>query len=412
MNKPCTVSELNAKAKQLLESNFAFVWVQGEISNLMSPKSGHLYFTIKDQHAQISCVWLKYNHNQHTKALADGKQWWFKGKISLYQERGSFQLIVSYAQEFGLGEKQLLLAQKKAELLKSGWLDNCHKKPIPKIPAEIALVTSASGAAVHDMIKVIKRRMPATLIKIYSCVVQGHEAANSIKHAIELADSSNAQTIIVGRGGGSIEDLWAYNEDPVINAIFHAKTPIISGIGHESDNTLAELVADLRAATPSAAAESATQDIKDLSQLLDFKCLSINKKILTDINTFRLKLDNLQKNCKSPEQIIKHKFELIINYKKQMQTELKHLLTQTDNKLQRLENSIKQTGSNKLKHNSWQLAAIAQQLQLLSPLEVLAKGYAIVYNNNQEIIKDLSSEAANTIVEIKTKIGSRKAKLI
>lgn len=223
MNKPWSVSELNNNAKQLLESNLGFVWVQGEISNLMRPSSGHLYFTIKDNTAQIACVWLKYNHNQFVTQIANGKQWWFKGKVSLYSQRGSYQLVVSYAQEYGLGAKQLLLEQKKIELINKGWLQPEHKQPIPAYASEIALITSASGAAVRDMIKVIKRRMPATKISIYACVVQGEQAAQSIAKAISMADASTAELLLVGRGGGSIEDLWAYNEDPVINAIFRQK---------------------------------------------------------------------------------------------------------------------------------------------------------------------------------------------
>lgn len=399
--QPWSVSELNQNAKIVLEQNFAFVWVQGEISNLVRPKSGHLYFSIKDNQAQINCVWLKFNHSQHTPKLMNGKQWWFKGKISLYCERGSFQLIVSYAEEFGLGAKQILLEQKKAELMQKGWLSEQHKQPLPKLACKIALVTSATGAAVHDMIKVIRRRMPATKIHLFACMVQGNTAAHSIQQAIILADQSGADVIIVGRGGGSIEDLWAYNEDPVITAIFQAKTPIISGIGHESDHTLSELVADFRAATPSAAALAATRDAFELMQKLDQDFYWLKQKLNERLQQAKLTLKVHKSHCKSPKQLLEFKQELIQHSLKQIQTSMQNKLSKHAELTKAFSQQIPQIFQSKLQQQTWQFAKLIEQLELLNPLNILKKGYAVIYQG-QTPINDFSQLKPKEQIQIKT----------
>lgn len=419
LETPWSVTELNQKAKNLLEKEFNFVWVQGEISNLMQPKSGHLYFTIKDNQAQIACVWLKYNHSNNVRKIANGKKWWFKGKISLYQERGNFQLIVSYAEEFGHGEKQLLLEQKKQELKAKGWFEPNHKQPLPKIAQEIAIITSATGAAIQDMIKVIQRRMPATKLVIYPCIVQGSSAAKSIADAIDLANKSTADLLIVGRGGGSIEDLWAYNEDPVIAAIFHSNKPVITGIGHESDHTLSELVADYRAATPSAAAEAATLDKTELTQKLDLYLSILNNKMSDELNHLQIKLKMLANKCISPAQSIQTKHSeirnirhrlnniIIISLKLHNQTLNKNQNQVLSNKpnakilhanLNHLEQQLNSSIFHNIQQRHQQVMYLCQQLEALNPINLLTKGYAIIWDSNNKIaIKHNSAKIGDTV---------------
>ena len=430
---PYSVSELNKLAKNILENEFAFVWVQGEISNLMRPKSGHLYFTIKDASAQISCVWLKYNHNQHSVNIKNGAQWWFKGRLSIYQERGNYQLIVSYAEEYGIGEKYLMLEQKKRELINKGWLNDIHKKPLPKIPAEIALITSDSGAAVMDMIKIIRLRMPATKITIFPCVVQGESAAKSITKSIAIANDSAADVLIVGRGGGSIEDLWAYNEDLVIEAIFHSKKPIITGIGHESDHTLSELVADYRAATPSAAAEKATIEQNEILQKLDLISSFIFEKTQNKIEQERTQLELYRLRCKSPEHIIEASLAKI----KSLQNQSKNLLSaklmyhqqQLINHKKQIQNKKPELGELKLKlytlnyrlndliksrHSEYQqnLFSLVQQINANNPMKILEQGYAKITDNKNRPINKSNAAKIDDIINIRSTTYTYQAKVI
>lgn len=433
-NQPWSVTELTLRAKKALEKELAFVWVQGEISNLMQPKSGHLYFTIKDHAAQISCVWLKYNHSGNVKNIANGKQWWFKGKISIYQERGTFQLVVSYAEEFGLGAKQLLIEQKKQELKNKGWLEQYHKKPLPQFAKEIALVTSASGAAVQDMIKVIRKRMPATKILIVPCQVQGQNAAQSIATAIRLANQhTNADLLIVGRGGGSIEDLWAYNEDEVVNAIFNSNKPIVTGIGHETDNTLAELVADLRAATPSAAAELATQDQAELIQKLDSYLIRLNSMLANTHKKHQLQLKLLNSKCLSPNQQLKLKASEIMHSRELLIKNLSRTLNNNSKEVLVLERRFLQAKPNTDRlneqvHNAkaaidgliqlnfnkklTQISNDCQQLNALNPLNLVAKGYAIVRKEDNSLLDNKTQAKINDILLIETANTNYKAKII
>lgn len=422
VDKPWSVSELNLQAKNLLEQNFSFVWVKGEISNLMQPKSGHLYFTIKDQNAQISCVWLKYLHTANTCKIANGKLWALKGKISIYQERGSYQLIVNYAEEYGLGEKQLLLEQKRQELIKKGWLESIHKKKLPKIPSKIALITSGTGAAIQDMLKVAKLRMPAIKIVIIPCIVQGNNAAKSISAAIELANKHNiADVLVVGRGGGSIEDLWAYNEDPVINAIFHSKIPVVTGIGHESDHTLSELVADLRAATPSAAIELITPEQHELVQKIDIVRALIQRKMLTKHKESLLHLRILKSKCLSPSEQIKLKHNQLQQFQEklymsffqqQYNKQQKLLLIKQklsspkieimQEKLTQAHNSIKKNLQTKIIFESQKLILIKKNLQAVDPTQILTKGFAIIEDDNNNVINKDSKIKIGDKIKIST----------
>lgn len=265
-----TVSELTREVRDLLEENFADLWVMGEISNLRIPTSGHIYLTLKDETSQIRAVIFKSQRDFIPFTPQDGLGVLAKGRISVYEPRGEYQLLVDYMEPKGKGALQLAFEQLKEKLYKEGLFDERHKKALPLLPQRIGVVTSPTGAAIRDILMVIDRRFANVHITLYPVRVQGEGAAAEIAQAIdELNAIGDFDVIIVGRGGGSLEDLWAFNEEVVARAIFRSKIPIISAVGHEIDYTIADFVADLRAPTPSAAAERVVRSKEELIQHLD-----------------------------------------------------------------------------------------------------------------------------------------------
>jgi len=251
-----TVSQLNSKIKLLLEENFSFVWISGEISNCKIPGSGHLYFTLKDENSKISCVMFR-GQNQNLKFdLEDGLSIIGFGRISLYEPRGTYQLIFEYIEPKGIGAMQIAFEQLKNRLASEGLFDDKYKKPLPFLPKKISLITSPTGAVVHDILNITKRRFPNLFIEIVPIKVQGENAEIEILQALKLLYTRNdTDIIVIARGGGSLEDLNVFNSENVARAVFSAKIPVVSAIGHETDFTISDFVADLRAPTPSAAAE-------------------------------------------------------------------------------------------------------------------------------------------------------------
>jgi exodeoxyribonuclease VII large subunit len=265
-----TVSQLTAEVKTLLERNFEYLWVEGEISNLRLPSSGHLYFTLKDESAQVRGVMFRLQTRLLKFEPADGLQVICYGRLSVYEPRGEYQIVVDYMEPKGLGALQLAFEQLKEKLSREGLFDPAHKKPLPHLPQKIGIVTSPTGAAIRDILQIIDRRFANVHILLYPVRVQGAGAAQEIAQAIgELNQWPGIEVIIVGRGGGSLEDLWAFNEEAVARAIFNSRIPIISAVGHEVDFTMADFVADLRAPTPSAAAELVVRNKVELIQSLE-----------------------------------------------------------------------------------------------------------------------------------------------
>jgi exodeoxyribonuclease VII large subunit len=251
-----TVSQLTDQIKDLLEGNFPDVWVEGEISNLTVPQSGHAYFTLKDQQSQIRTVLFRSSQRFLKFTLQHGMLVICRGRVSVYGPRGEYQLILEYIEPKGIGALQLAYEQLKAKLEREGLFDRDGKKPLPLLPRRIGIITSPTGAAIRDMLRVIKRRHPRMHILIYPVPVQGAEAAPAIVEGIRYFNATRqADVLIVGRGGGSLEDLWAFNEEAVARAIHASKIPLISAVGHETDYTISDFVSDLRAPTPSAGAE-------------------------------------------------------------------------------------------------------------------------------------------------------------
>jgi len=251
-----SVSELTDRIKSVLEASFPFVWICGEVSNFRMPASGHCYFTLKDEHAQLSAVVFRGQYRQTRFTLEDGMSIIGLGRLSVYEPRGNYQVILEYLEPAGLGALQLAFEKLKKRLAAEGYFDPQHKKPLPFMPAKISVITSSSGAVVHDIITVLTRRLPNLWIEIVPVNVQGPHAETEISAALSLVNQcAVSDVIILARGGGSIEDLQAFNSEAVAMAIFHSEIPVVSAVGHETDVTIADFVADLRAPTPSAAAE-------------------------------------------------------------------------------------------------------------------------------------------------------------
>jgi len=398
-----TVSQLNRAAGQLLSEHFWSVWVAGEISNLSAPSSGHMYFSLKDAQAQVRCAMFKNSQRGLKVKPENGRQVRVKAQVSLYEPRGDYQLIVESIEAAGEGELQQAFAALKSKLADEGLFDALHKKALPALPDCIGIITSPSGAAVRDILTVLKRRFPAVEVIIYPVAVQGDSAKHDIAKAIATANSDKlCDVLIIGRGGGSLEDLWAFNEEIVARAIFASTIPIISAVGHETDFTIADFVADVRAPTPSAAAEQATPDgqlwlarFADIDQRLQ---LLIRRKIRQQQQRMdwlkqRLQQQHPGQKLASNAQRLD---ELELRLNQTMQTKLRHhqhwleaktarlwqhhpaaKISQLQQQQTFLQHQLENLMHHKLAGLNQRLAANSQTLHAVSPLATLNRGYAL-----------------------------------
>ena len=289
-----TPSELNHEARLHIEAGFGRVWVEGEISNLSRPSSGHLYLSLKDDKAQISCALFRSNARALGFMPENGMQVRAHGRVSLYEARGNYQLIADSMLQSGEGLLKAQFEELKKRLAGEGLFDDRHKKPLPAFPKRIAVITSPSGAALRDILNVLQRRWPLAAVRVYGVPVQGIDAAPAIVGAIQAANGHHwAEVIITGRGGGSLEDLWAFNEEVVARAIFESKLPVVSAVGHEIDFSISDFVADLRAPTPSAAAELISPDQASLRQTMYALRDRLERRYLHQLHNLAQKLDHL-----------------------------------------------------------------------------------------------------------------------
>ena len=427
-----SISELNDEVASTLTEAFGVIWVEGEISNLMRSAAGHIYFSLKDESASVRCAMFRMQNQSLDFELRDGMQILARAKVGLYKQRGEFQLIVEYAEESGEGLLRQRFELLKQTLQKEGLFDELHKKPLPKMPKTIGLVTSPKGAAVQDIIKTIKRRYPIVRVIVYPTLVQGNEATKKIASAIDIANERDeCDVIIIARGGGSLEDLWCFNKELVARSIFHSKIPIISGIGHETDFTITDLVADLRAATPTAAAEIAlpttseivdriNRYIFDTTQLIDYKVnhfrhqlksaslrmqashpqskLQFNMQKLDLINEKMQKLPMMQ--VRDLKNIFKISFSKLLasNPKINIEAERQNL----EMKNMALSNAI--IGLIESKRNRF--SVMTAQLEGASPLQSLSRGYALVTNEDGRNIKSVKKIKTGASVKTKLSDGS------
>jgi exodeoxyribonuclease VII large subunit len=359
-----TVQEITGRIRHILEDDRELrdIYVKGELSNLSQPTSGHQYFTLKDEYAEISCVMFKDNSRDLKFGLEDGMSVIARGRVGVYEKRGKYQLYVEEIQEAGLGALYLAFEQLKKRLKAEGLFDVAYKKPIPSFPRRIGMVTSPSGAAIRDMLKVTKKRFPHVHILLAPVAVQGEGASLQIAHAIRMmnrynTDQERIDVLIVGRGGGSLEELWAFNEECVARAIFASQIPVISAVGHETDFTIADFVADKRAATPSEAAEIVVPDSKELERNLRSLELQLRQNVYKGLDFYRKRLDSMEKNLlfRTPKERINQYRQTIDDLKRTMVAELRHLTS--------------------LHRKS--VLAFAGRLEALSPLAILDRGYSI-----------------------------------
>lgn len=403
--KYITVGTLNRYLKNKFDtdSNIQRVCLKGEISNFKGHTRGHLYFTLKDEESRINAVMFSFNASKLTFVPEDGMKVLVEGKVSIYPPTGAYQIYVEEMTNDGLGNLYLKYEALKKELEQKGLFASSHKKPIPKYPEKIGIVTAPTGAAIKDILSTIKRRYPICETILFPCLVQGELAKDDIAKQINEANNWDLDVLIVGRGGGSIEDLWAFNEVVVAEAIYNSRIPIISAVGHEIDFTIADFVADLRAPTPTGAAEMAVPNMSDLNTLLDQYKIRFTNKIRSKLDNYKDKL-NIIKNSyvlTNPLAVYELKEQKLTNLIDNMNSIIEKKLEQNASRLNMLKNNyLLNHPEELLKTSKHKLSLIINKLELLNPLSILSKGYSIVKKDNL-IIKDAVNLNENDKINIK-----------
>jgi len=426
-----TVSELTCEIKDILEANFEGIWVTGEISGVRTPMSGHVYFTLKDGGGQLKSVLYRTRLGYLKFQPEDGIEVVAMGTVSVYEPRGEYQLIVEYLEPKGLGALQLAFEQLKKKLAAEGLFDPAHKKPIPAFPKVIGIVTSPTGAAIRDILKIIHRRFANVRILIYPVRVQGETAPKEIAHAIQAFNTlKGVDVLIVGRGGGSLEDLWAFNEEIVARSIYASQIPVISAVGHEIDFTIADLVADLRAPTPSAAAEMVVKNKVELMERLDSLDNRLRTAVRNKLQLTSSRLAETLRGFQDPRQQINERQQRVDDLQHTLiltfQHQLKHYQNQVaylnrslivKNPLEPLQQLLRQI--NELyrrlaqghrfhfKTKRSQLEKIFGKLDALSPLAILRRGYALCHKvADLTLIKDADQVQVNEKVIVRLNKGN------
>lgn len=426
--KVYTVSQINSLARAVLEDALPAAWVTGEISNLSQPGSGHIYFSLKDASAQIRCAMFRSCRNNLKFQPKNGDHVIVAGQVSIYEARGDYQLIVQSMELAGDGVLHEKFLRLKNKLAAEGLFDAKFKKELPDIPKRIGVITSPTGAAVHDILTVLRRRFPSTPVIIYPAKVQGSDAAMQIADAIKIANlRKECDVLIVGRGGGSLEDLWPFNEEVVARSIFASEIPIVTGIGHEIDFTIADFVADHRAPTPSAAAELITPDVEEYLSEIRHVLFRLNSFMQSQINYAKNHLINLKHRLQHPAQRLQQQAQRIDDLEQRMKiallnlyehkrAELRHYEAQLGQHIPshqieknlhkvtffsvRLRGAIQQ----KLQNYQNRLAQNAHALENLNPLAILKRGYAVA-TKGREIISDVRAVQKGDQISVKLANG-------
>lgn len=386
-DKYLSVSTISRYIKHLLDTdkNLQTIFIKGEISNLKQHSSGHIYFSLKDETSKINAIMFSNNAKKLNFVPTDGTKVLAIGRVSLYEATGNYQIYINEMLEDGVGNLYIAFEKLKEKLSKEGLFQEKYKVLIPKYPAKIGVVTANTGAAIKDIISTIKRRYPIAEVYLFSSLVQGEQAKYDLVKKIEQADQFGVDVIIVGRGGGSIEDLWPFNEEIVAKAIFDCKTPIISAVGHEIDYTIADFVADLRAPTPTGAAEIAVPNIIDIISHLNHLKIRLNESILKNLNLKKLYFDCLRNSyiIKNPNFIYENKRQ----------------------KLDLIETTLNSNILLKLENNKKEINNLLIQLDLLNPLNILKRGYSLTYKNNK-IVKSIKNIKEKDNLTIKLSDGN------
>ncbi|MCD6319982.1 MAG: exodeoxyribonuclease VII large subunit [Candidatus Desulfofervidaceae bacterium] len=434
--KVYTVSEITEAIKQILESEFPLIWVEGEISNARCPLSGHFYFTLKDEKAQLGAVlfkgqrrWLKFEPEDGLKVIC-------QGRITVYPPHGNYRLIVEYIEPKGYGALQLAFEQLKKRLEKEGLFAEAEKKSLPLLPRRIAVVTSPVGAAIRDFLRVLLKKFPNVNVRIYPVKVQGEDAAQEIARAIyDLNRLGWPEVIVVTRGGGSLEDLWAFNEEIVARAIYASDIPVVSAVGHEVDFTISDMVADLRAPTPTAAAEMIIQKKEDIENFLTDSLSRLPRALKKQVETQKLNLNHLLKRLGSSKQRLDYYrlqlddlsqslFKTFAHIREKQRTKFNNLvrslslchpkrqLQQYREQLQQKQKEISLHFLHLLQQKQQYLHQMQQSLNALSPLNVLKRGYALAFTfPERRLIKSITQATPNMNILVRVADGEIKAKV-
>ena len=420
---PLTVSQLNRRVRQLLETHFPLLWIEGEISNLARPASGHIYFTLKDEQAQVRAAMFRNRNSLLNFNPADGVHVLVRGRVGLYEGRGEYQLIVEHMDEAGFGALQRKFEALKVKLADAGLFEQSHKKILPSYPRHLGIITSATGAALHDVLTVLARRFPALPVTVYPAMVQGQGAAAQLCRAITRANNdlveidgektTRCDILLLTRGGGSLEDLWAFNDEALAYAIYDSRLPIVSAVGHEVDFTIADFVADVRAPTPSAAAELISPEQNALFALLERYRSHLNRMVLTRLSQYRSHLDHLSKRIRHPRERLQdahqrldnldlrlnHSLERELKKRRErfngLAARIRHQHPETRLKaagtqVRYLEHQLQNATRKLLQFRSQQWQSVITLLHSVSPLKTLDRGYAIVADQQGGIITSIS----------------------
>jgi exodeoxyribonuclease VII large subunit len=427
-----SVSEITAEIKRDLEDRYGEVWVKGEISNFRHHSSGHMYFTLKDDRAQVRAACFRGNNTYLRFRPDDGLEVLVRGRVSVYEPRGEYQLVVQYMEPVGVGSLQLAFEQLKEKLRREGLFDAAHKKPLPLLPRKVGIVTSPSGAAIRDILRILDRRNASLDVLLYPASVQGAGAASEIAAGVRYFNTrSDIDVVIVGRGGGSIEDLWAFNEETVARAVFHSALPVISAVGHEVDYTICDFVADLRAPTPSAAAETVSGAREDLRAAVRSLYLRLSGGMSLGLERRRSALDRLALNRAfnvAPNKVreLQQRFdESTVRLKQAMLGRARELWHRSevlaarlgrvdlgrtlDRRRDALALEVRALdaalrGFVRAKQSRLELAA--GKLDALSPLAILERGYAICRDAGGKIIKEAASLSPGDLLDARLARGA------
>ena len=414
--KYVTISDLNRyiKAKFDMDTHLNHVYLKGEISNFKHHTRGHFYFTLKDENSRIAAVMFASSAKNVAFEPEDGMKVLVSGRIALYEATGSYQIYVDSMELDGIGNLYLEFERLKKELAKEGLFDREHKKAIPKFPKKIGIITAPTGAAIRDILSTIKRRYPICETILFPALVQGTGAKESVVKQLNKAQEYDLDVIICGRGGGSIEDLWAFNEEIVARAIYNSKIPVISAVGHEIDFTIADYVADLRAPTPTGAAEMAVPNLVDLKSLIDQYKIRGNEAVTNIIKKNRIKLESLQnsfvlKNPLSLYEIKEQKLDSYIDYLNQYMTnKLNHAKLMYEKVINNKILISPQSMFDKKKH---QYELLLKTIEVLNPMKLLSSGYSIVKSNGK-VIKNSHDVNLEDVVDIELSEGKLKCSVI
>ena len=434
-----SVSELNKKAKSLLEKGIPKLWIEGEISNLAKPASGHMYFSLKDEMSQIRCAWFRQRQLQNTLNIVNGSKMLALGKIGLYEPRGEYQFIVEKMEIAGEGDLKRKYEDLKRKLSAEGIFSEENKSELPNLPKRIGVITSPSGAAVQDILTVLNRRFPIIPIIIFPVAVQGEQAAPQIQNALEKANfRADCDLLILARGGGSLEDLWAFNEEIVARAIFDSEIPIISAIGHETDVTISDFTADLRAPTPSGAAELAVPDQNDWIKSIDNISEKINTIITQQINSKSQLSDWINKRLSqsSPMMTVKRQIEKSNNLQKMLSSSILQNLSRQEKNIHQLKSNLNEvsprlkihTQLSRIKELNQKITSCSDHLleglnnriklasktlNSVSPLRTLDRGYAIARDaKTKNVIMSADTIEIENDIEVKLAKGEIKVTVI